>query len=259
MNSKNKKIMIILVVAVILAIAAAVGTYMYLVPQKTTIYVFNDNYKAGTVITNDILTPTQVDSKVVFAGAIVNTSTQFVTGNNKRELVDSKDNALRMDVAKGMPLMQSMLSIDGGSYIEMTMDDKKVAVTVPVTSISGVTRDLKEGSRVNIYASGYSSGGTNGTSLIFANMRVLSVDKDNDGDLRSATIEVTTEESLKLVEAATYSNIYFGLVNGSSYQAPTEDNMTYTNRQETQQEQVQIPESGDESFDNSIEGKGGGD
>lgn len=251
--------MIILVVAVILAIAAAVGTYMYLVPQKTTIYVFNDNYKAGTVITNDILTPTQVDSKVVFAGAIVNTSTQFVTGNNKRELVDSKDNALRMDVAKGMPLMQSMLSIDGGSYIEMTMDDKKVAVTVPVTSISGVTRDLKEGSRVNIYASGYSSGGTNGTSLIFANMRVLSVDKDNDGDLRSATIEVTTEESLKLVEAATYSNIYFGLVNGSSYQAPTEDNMTYTNRQETQQEQVQIPESGDEGFDNSIEGKGGGD
>ena len=196
---------------------------------------------------------------MVFAGAIVNTSTQFVTGNNKRELVDSKDNALRMDVAKGMPLMQSMLSIDGGSYIEMTMDDKKVAVTVPVTSISGVTRDLKEGSRVNIYASGYSSGGTNGTSLIFANMRVLSVDKDNDGDLRSATIEVTTEESLKLVEAATYSNIYFGLVNGSSYQAPTEDNMTYTNRQETQQEQVQIPESGDESFDNSIEGKGGGD
>jgi Flp pilus assembly protein CpaB len=143
--------------------------------------------------------------------------------------------------------------------VQGMMNDKKVAVTVPVTSVSGATKDLKEGSRVNIYASGYSSVGTSGTTLIFTNMRVLSVEKDNDGDLRAATIEVSTEESLKLVEAATYSELYFGLVNGSSYQAPTEDNMTYTNRPETQQEQVQIPESGDESSDNSIEGKGGGD
>lgn len=227
MNSKNKKIMLILLIALVLAVAAGVSIYFYLVPQKTTIYVFNDNYRAGTVVSGDILTPMQVDSKIVFAGAGIDASTQFVTGSNKHELIETKENALRMDVAKGMPLTQSMLSIDGGSYIEMTMDDKKVAVTVPVTSISGVTKDLKEGSRVNIYSTGYTNSGVTGTTLIFANMRVLTVEKDSDGDLIAATIEVSTEESLKLVEAATYSELYFGLVNGSSYQAPGQD-MTYT-------------------------------
>lgn len=95
--------------------------------------------------------------------------------------------------------------------VQNMMNDKKVAVTVPVTSVSGVTKDLKEGSRVNIYASDYSSGGTSGTTLIFTNMRVLSVEKDNDGDLCAVTIEVSTEESLKLVEATTHSKLYFGL------------------------------------------------
>lgn len=97
--------------------------------------------------------------------------------------------------------------------VQGMMNDKKVAVTVPVTSVSGATKDLKEGSRVNIYASDYSGGGASGTTLtlIFTNMRVLSVEKDNDGDLRAVTIEVSTEESLKLVEATTHSKLYFGL------------------------------------------------
>lgn len=95
--------------------------------------------------------------------------------------------------------------------VQGMMNDKKVAVTVPVTSVSGATKDLKEGSRVNIYASDYSSDGASGTTLIFTNMRVLSVEKDNDGDLCAVTIEVSTEESLKLVEATTHSKLYFGL------------------------------------------------
>lgn len=95
--------------------------------------------------------------------------------------------------------------------VQNMMNDKKVAVTVPVTSVSGATKDLKEGSRVNIYASDYSSDGASGTTLIFTNMRVLSVEKDNDGDLYAVTIEVSTEESLKLVEATTHSKLYFGL------------------------------------------------
>lgn len=98
--------------------------------------------------------------------------------------------------------------------VQDMMNDKKVAVTVPVTSVSGATKDLKEGSRVNIYASDYSSGGASGTTLIFTNMRVLSVEKDNDGNLRAVTIEVSTEESLKLVEATTHSELYFGLSSG---------------------------------------------
>lgn len=263
MKTKNKRILVILFFTLVFCVTAGVLLYRYLTPMQTTIYVFRDNYKAGTIVSNDILVPTQVDSKIAVAGAETDVSTWFVTGNNKHELIEIKENALRMDVAKGMPLTQSMLSIDGGSYIEMTMDDKKVAVTVPVTSISGVTKDLKEGSRVNIYSTGYTNSGTTGTTLIFSNMRILTVDRDSDGDLISATIEVSTEESLKLVEAATYSELYFGLVNGSSYQAPEQD-MTYAEPPvETTQEQTE-PENTD-STDTNTEGQsqmpagGGGD
>lgn len=230
MNAKNKKIMLILVAAILAAAASGFALYLYLMPQKTTIYVFRDNYKAGEAVTDAILTPMQVDARIVLAGRPTDTSDQFVTGANRAQYVDKRSNALRMDVAKGMPLTISMLSVDGGSYIEMNMDEKKVAVTVPINSISGVTGDLKAGSRINVYASNYKS--DNSTTLIFENMRVLSVSGD-DGSISAATLEVTPKESLKLIEAANHSSLYFGLVNGSGYQATGEEDLTFTPDAET--------------------------
>ena len=81
--------------------------------------------------------------------------------------------------------------------------------------VSGVTNDLKEGSRVNIYAMGVD---TPGTTLLFQNMRVINTQKDN-GTLSSATIEVDVDQSLKLVYAANYSTIYLGLVDSTGYEA----------------------------------------
>ena len=230
LNAKNKKIMLILVAAILAAAASGFALYLYLMPQKTTIYVFRDNYKAGEAVTDAILTPMQVDARIVLAGRTTDTSDRFVTGANRAQYVDKRSNALRMDVAKGMPLTISMLSVDGGSYIEMNMDEKKVAVTVPINSISGVTGDLKAGSRINVYASNYKS--DNSTTLIFENMRVLSVSGD-DGSISAATLEVTPKESLKLIEAANHSSLYFGLVNGSGYQATGEEDLTFTPDAET--------------------------
>lgn len=222
--------MLILVAAILAAAASGFALYLYLMPQKTTIYVFRDNYKAGEAVTDAILTPMQVDARIVLAGRTTDTSDRFVTGANRAQYVDKRSNALRMDVAKGMPLTISMLSVDGGSYIEMNMDEKKVAVTVPINSISGVTGDLKAGSRINVYASNYKS--DNSTTLIFENMRVLSVSGD-DGSISAATLEVTPKESLKLIEAANHSSLYFGLVNGSGYQATGEEDLTFTPDAET--------------------------
>ena len=218
-NAKNKRIIGILLLGIAVAAAAGFFLYQYLKPLKKTIYVFNDNYKAGQVVTDEILTPVQVDAKIVVAGADADVSTQFITGANKKEFLEQKENALRMDVAKGMPLTQAMLSVDGGSYIEMNMDGQKVAVSVPITSVSGVSDDLSNGSRVNIYATGTSENGRLETKLIFENMRILSVERDSNGSISAATIEVTTDESLKLINAATVSSLYFGLVNGSGYQS----------------------------------------
>ena len=105
------------------------------------------------------------------------------------------------------------------------MDNQKVAVTVPVNSVSGVSNDLKAGSRVNIYATGYGGGAS--TTLIFENMRILGTEKNGSASLTAATIEVSIEESLKLIDALNTSTITFGLVNGSGYQAASGQDMTY--------------------------------
>lgn len=213
MNKKNKKIIIILVVAIAVAILGGVSLWFYLVPQKTTVYVFKENYKAGEVVTGEMLTPIQADSSIVVAGKNADTSSRFVTGQDIDEVLKTGD-SLRMDVSAGMPLTISLLSVNGGSSVEMNMDPSKIAITIPVNSITGITNDLKDGSRVNIYA-GTSEGGT---ALMFQNMRVLTVAKDSNGTLSSATIEVDKNQSLKLVYAASNTTIYLGLVDSSGYE-----------------------------------------
>ena len=44
MNAKNKKIIMILVFALVISVVFAVGLYSYLNPQRTTIYLFNGRY-----------------------------------------------------------------------------------------------------------------------------------------------------------------------------------------------------------------------
>ena len=215
MNSKNKKILRILLLALVVSIMFGVGLYMYLTPQRTTMYVFNGNYKTGDAVTMDILTPVQVDSKIIYSGQTRDASTELVTGENINEVLRSGQ-SLRMDVIQGLPLTISLLSDSGGSSVEMKMDPKSVAVTVPVTETTGVTNDLQTGSRVNIYTLR-----NDAVVMILQNMRVLSVNRDDGGAITGATIECTKDQSLKLVYASSNSTIYFGMVSGSNYE-PTE-------------------------------------
>ena len=247
MKSKNKKIIFILIAAIAFSLIGGFLLYEWLMPQKTTIYIFNDNYSAGELVTDDILTTMQVDSSIVVGGTKTDTDNQFVTASNRKEFIDTKTNSLRIDVTKGMPLTQSMLSVDGGSYIEMNMGDDKVAVTVSASSTQAVTDDLKAGSRVNIYATGYGESGEESTTLIFENMRVLSVSK-SDGKLNGITLEVNVDESLKLVNAANTSTLYFGLVNGTGYQATGQNDLTYSPDGSTSSDEQYIDEADDSSF-----------
>lgn len=239
--SKDRTIIIVAMVFVVFAVAFGYFLHLFLAPRKISVYVFNDNYRAGTVITGDMLVPVTVDAKVAVAGGSAETTAYFVTAQNYEELINNKENSLRVDVAKGVPLMQSMLSVDGGSYIEMTMNSTMVAVTVPVTSISGVTNDLAPGSRVNIYASRVNDQTKDAeTKLIFENMRVLSVQKDDDGLIQGATIEcLPGGEDKRLIEAAEAYAIYFGLVNGSGYQSGGTDLEDKGAAQQQPQEQEQ--------------------
>lgn len=231
MNKKNQKIIWILIAALIVAIAGGAALYHYLIPRKTTIYVFKESAKAGEVVTSDMLVAVQADSEIFIAGKRQDASGTFVTGKNMQEVLKSGD-SLRIDVTPGMPLTLSMLTVNGGSAVEMTMDPTKIAISIPVTSITGVTNDLKTGSRVNVYVTGL-MGEENGkevygTILLFQNMRVLAVDRDNNGELYSATLETTIEESLKL---AFYSNGYtvsLGLIDSTGYEYSTMEEPSYS-------------------------------
>lgn len=217
---KNKQILIAIILAVVFALGAAYGVYRILEPQRTTIYVFNDDYTTGTQVTADMLTPVQVDASIIVAGGAASTSSQFITSSEYRDMLQS-GNSLRIDVAKGMPIMTSMLSLIGGSRIEMTMQSTAIAITVSVDDVTGITNDLGPGARVNVYV----TYGTSGTMLLLENMRVLAVNKTTTGDLISATIEVDNADALKLIEAANRGSIYLGLVNGNGYESVLDSQM----------------------------------
>lgn len=227
MNKKNKKIIVILVIALVVAFIGGIALYIYLVPQKTTVYVFKSNAKAGDVVTEDMLMAVQADSNIFVAGAATDTSTQFVTGESITSVLKSGD-SLRMDVSAGMPLTLSLLTANGGSTVEMNMDPTKIAITIPISGVTGVTNDLKPGSRVNIYVTGTDANGSYTTTLAFQNMRILTVTKDSNGSLQSATVETSVEESLRLVYYAASYGIYLGLIDSTGYEFPATNEPSFS-------------------------------
>ncbi len=224
---KNKKIILILILAFIVSVLGGVAIYFYLTPQKTTIYAFKENVSAGTVVTEDMLVPVQADSNIYFGGGKTDASDYYVTGENIAEVLKSGD-SLRSDVVQGMPFTFALLTSGGGSNVEMQMDTSKIAITIPVTNVTGVTNELKVGSRVNVYATGGDYGEDYITQLLFQNMRVLNVGKDASANLNTVTLEVDSEQSMKLVYYSTFDTLYLGLVDGASYQYTDVTNPYYS-------------------------------
>lgn len=222
---RNKKTILILIVAICCAIAGGIGLYTYLVPQKSTIYVFNADYEAGTLFTSNMITPMQVDSKIITNGASKNTDSYYITSNEINDIL-KQGNTLKTRVSKGMSVIPQQLSVSGGNALEYAMKADAIAVTIPVNSNSGVTNDLKANSRVNVYTSQTGSNGIPQTTLLFQNMKVLAVYR-NDSGICGVSLEVTQAQSLKLVYSATYESIYLGLVNENGYQVTKETEPKY--------------------------------
>jgi len=219
-GSRNKKILIVILVAFLFAAVAVFGVYKILTPQRTTVYIFNDSYSAGTQVTSDMLTGIEVDSNVVVASSNAATGDFLVTVQNYQSVITSAG-TLRNDVNKGNIFTSSMLSTTGGNRIEMVMRKNAVAVSIGVNNITGVTQGLTYGSRVNVYANYNES-----TVLLLQNVRVLETSFDS-GNLANVTLEVDTADSLKLIHAYNYGSIHLGLVDATGYQFTTQDNPTY--------------------------------
>lgn len=208
---KNKKILIVIAIALVCLIAATICLIAFLSPMRTTFYVFKGDYKAGTAITKDMLTPVQADSRLMVAGTGADATTYFITNENLGELVKSGD-ALRTDVKKGEAFLIAHVSAKGGTDIEIKMSPNAVAVTIPVSSITGITDKLKAEAHVNVYAT-YSSGET---QLLLESVRVLSVATDN-GQLEGVTLELTKTQAPIAINAINTGSLYLGLINTDGY------------------------------------------
>ena len=209
---KNKIITVLITCAIGFSLLAGYLIWHFMSPQRGTIYVFNSNYSSGDQITAKMLTPMQVDASIVVAGRKDWVSSRFVTPSEYADVVRAGD-SLRMDVSEGMPLTTAMLSVSGGSTIEMNMKTDAIAVSVPLDRFTGVTNDLKAGARVNVYATDNVA-----TRLIQQNKRVLEVFK-NEGNLVGIALEEDVEESMELINAINKGKIYLGLVDATGYQS----------------------------------------
>lgn len=214
--NKNSKILIVLVVSLVFGILAGVGIYKIAVPERETIYVFNDNYKAGTKITSKMFTPIQVDATIVNAGKRVDIQNRIITTPSYKSLIQAERN-LKYDVSEGLPLVASMVSGISGSSLETTMNKTSIAITIPVTNTTGITPDLEQGTYVNVYVS---INGETKLDLDLQSMKVLGVYK-KDGSLSGVSLECNQTQATKLVNYNNYGAIQLGLVNNDGYEVVT--------------------------------------
>lgn len=216
MKKSNMSFLIILMLGVLVAFM----TYSFLSTAKTTIYVFKDNYPAGTKITENILVPQEIDSRIVVEVARQNGGVVYITDANKDEVIGS---FLITDVVKGTPLLSSMSDKLGGSPPEVRLSPNHVAVTVPGDNITGVNPFIKHGARVNVYA-GFETDNSPVEYLLLQNVKVLDVQyaevnnsNTNTPTLSGITLEVTPEQSIALQYACEFGKIRLGLVKAGQY------------------------------------------
>lgn len=210
-TTKDRKIIMTIAAAAVLTLLFGVLLVQFLAPRRTTVYVFKSSYNAGTALSEEMISPMQVDSKIVIAGNRYDAGNQYVTAAEMNKIL-KKGDSLRVEVSKGMTLTTSMLTTAGGTSVEANMNKSSIAVTVPVTNTTGVTKEIKPGTYVNVYASTEV-----GTSLLYEKMRVLEVYRSN-GDLNGVSLETNQEQSMKLIYSAKYGEIHLGIVDGSGYQ-----------------------------------------
>lgn len=205
---KDIKIVIVLLIAIILSIVSGFMIYRFLSPQRTKIYVFNQSYSAGTVISESMFTPVEVDARVMANGRKTGIGSTMVL---ERDFASVRGDTLKVDVSEGLPLMNSMLS-SKASQFRIPQKSDSVAVTIAVTQTSGITTSLIPGSKVNVYST-YDDGYGIKTVLLLEGMRVLDVVGGS-----TVTLECTKDESLKLINAQSCTSIYLGLIDQTGYE-----------------------------------------
>ena len=208
----NKKSSLSLILIIGLGIAVGAGVWYLLTMNTVTVYLFADNYPAGTKISPSILVEQQIDRKIVDLMASISGPKYVVADQISNYLGDT----LQYNVLKGTPFMNTHSDKIGGSRAEIRLSPQTVGLTLPADNITGGSAELQPDSRVNIYVSDEENFST---KLLMQNMRVIDLvyyDSDQT-ELQGITIEVSPEQSVTLANAAQFGKLYFGIVKAGSY------------------------------------------
>lgn len=207
------------VIIIVLALIVAFLSYSYLSTTKTTIFIFNDDYPAGHVIVEDMLTPIQVDANMVVEA--FNEEVRYAIPGNLDEILGQY---LRFDVVKGTPLMSIHADEQGGARTEKRLNANMVAFTVPVDNITGGSPFIEPESFVNVYVS-YDNDFEETSELKYQNVRVIDVlyaetysETSDSPTLSGVTLEIKPEQSVELMHAVEFGRVRIALIKSNHYE-----------------------------------------
>lgn len=222
-GKKSTKFSLILII--VLAIIAMIGSYMVLTASKISVYVWKTDYPAGTLISSSMFDTVEIDKTMY-------TKLNSRSGNGYVSTAESDiwhGKYLRDDVRAGEPVYKSNFNTYGSSKAEAGIvgSQSNVAITVPVTNAEAVTPSIKSGTFVNVYA-GFVNNTGNGTvneeRLILQKLKVVDViytQKENSSTgapvVDGVTLEVNVNDSVLLNYACEYGQIRLGIVDGANY------------------------------------------
>ena len=213
----------------IFGVLIAFLTYGYLKDEKTNIYLFNADYEAGRTITPDMLEIMEVDNKLVHKVIESNSPAQYVLPSDLQKIIDNKE-TLGCDVSKYTPFMSTQTASVGGSLVERRLAKNKVAITIPVNNISGVSPEITAGAMINVYTN-YSSESFQVEELLMEEIKILDVQATGDAEsgysLSGITIQVSPEQTLKLLHAINFQKIDVVLLKTGHYEQVDKSKMMY--------------------------------
>ena len=215
---------IILLLMIVIGVAFGTGLYMYLQTQRSTIYLFKDNYKAGTLLSGEMLGAQEIDTETYYAmlnGGLA----MYVTKEELTQAISNREH-LATDVVKGLPVTTNVLVTSGGSGVESRLSENKVAVEVPAAKVSGLSgNEVGVGSRVNI-STYYSVDEVSENDLIFQDLLVLDTITDEEGNVSAIFVECEPKDSVMLQYALVAETVSVSILKPGAYK-PVKGNDTY--------------------------------
>lgn len=223
---------ICLILMVVIGVVFGLGFYTYSKSLRKGIFVFSDNFDAGTQVTKEMFLTQEIDSKTYQAMGAYGKGGMYVTSAELNEYIANGER-LAADVVAFMPATTNLFITTGGTGVESRLSDGMAAVEIPVGKVSGLSgNEVGVGSRVNV-TSHYSLGGEDMqeqkvSSLVFQDLLILDVVNDEDGMLQSIYVECKPSEAIKLQHSLVFETVSVSILKPGTYtQLEGDENTKY--------------------------------